>query len=174
MLKRIQQNYSKASFFQNIFPLIKEWLSEEMESLAAQNVAFIKLVCDLIGLKCEFRLSSACPSDDKRSKRVLNLLRWCGAKQYYCAKGSFNYMLEDGVFPVDDIEILFQDFQHNPYIQIGSPDQFIPYLSVVDSLMNIGPDRTSEFIKCGTLRWLTWDEMLHHVEAEKTFLNKKG
>jgi hypothetical protein len=174
MLKRIQQNYSQSSFFRDIFPPLQELLSEEMESLAAQNIAFIKLVCDLLNLEREFRLSSSYPTDERRSERVLQLLRWCGAERYYCAKGSFGYMLEDGVFPVGDIEILFQDFQHSPYVQIGSPDQFIPYLSVVDSLMNVGPDRTLEFIKCGTLRWWTWDEMLHHAEAEKTFLSKKG
>jgi hypothetical protein len=173
MLKRIQQNYSRASFSQNIFPLMKEWLSEKTESLADQNIGFIKLVCDIMGLRREFRLSSSYPSDERRSKRVLQLLRFCGATRYYCAKGSFDYMLEDGVFPVDDVEILFQDFQHSPYLQIGSPDQFVAYLSVLDTLMNVGPDRTLEFIKRGTLRWWTWDERLNYAKMEKATPEKE-
>ena len=167
MIKRVQQNYSKASFFEEIFPLIKEWLSEEKESLASQNIAFIKLACDLMKIDAEFRLSSNYQSEEKRSKRLLQLLRFCGAKRYYCAKGSFDYMLQDGVFPVDDIDVLFQDFQHSPYIQIGSPDRFVPYLSVLDSLMNVGPDGTLEIIRNATLRWWTWEEKLQCVDTEK-------
>jgi hypothetical protein len=159
VLKRIQQNYSKTAYFQDIFPFIKGWLSEEMDSLASQNIAFIILVCNLLGLTRKFLLSSNFPSDEKRSKRVLQLLRSCGATHYYSAKGSFGYMREDGLFPVNDVEVLFQDFRHSPYVQFGSPELFVPYLSIVDTLMNVGPNRTLEFIECGTSRWLTWGEM---------------
>lgn len=174
ILKRIQQNYSKALFYQNIFPLIKEWLSKGRESLASQNIAFIKLVCDLMGLRREFLLSSNYPSEERRSKRVLHLLRSCGATRYYCAKGSFDYMRQDALFPVGDVEILFQDFQHTPYVQIGSPDLFVPYLSILDSLMNVGPDCTLDFVKRGTLRWWTWDEMLFTLTKEKANNNERG
>ncbi len=172
-LKRIQQNYSKASFYGPIFPLIEEWLLKENELLAFQNIAFIKLVCDLMGLKRNFRLSSGCPTVEKSSKRVLQLLRFFKATRYYCARGSFNYMFEDGVFPVEDIEILFQDYRHSPYVQIGSPELFVPYLSILDSLMNVGPDCTLEFIKHGTLHWRAWNEMLNSLAMEAEILKEK-
>ena len=132
MMKRIQQNYSRATYYQIIFPFISDWLSMEKNSLAAQNMAFIKSACDLMGFKREFRLSSAYPSKDRRSKRVLQLLRASGATRYYCARGSFDYMFEDGLFPVSNIETLFQNFCHSPYRQVGSPDSFIPYLPILD------------------------------------------
>ncbi|MHB8770848.1 MAG: WbqC family protein [Syntrophales bacterium] len=159
MGKRVQQNYAKASFYRTVFPVLEEWLSAELESLASQNIAFIEAVCNLLGLKRTFLLSSGYPADEKRSARVLQLLRSCGATRYYCAKGSFGYMLADGLFPVDDVEVLFQDFRHSPYPQIGSPDAFVPYLSIVDALMNAGPERTLAFITGGTLHWWTWREM---------------
>ncbi len=160
MWKRLQQNYSKAIYYREIAPLIENWLlSPQAPSLAENNCKFTMLVCDILNLSREFRLSSQFPTEKQRSERVLELLRWCEADHYYCARGSFDYMLDDGVFPVDDIKILFQDFKPAAYQQVGSPDTFVPYLSVLDALMNIGPSLTMELIRTGTKNWLSWDEL---------------
>lgn len=167
MLKRIHQNYSKARYFSETFKLVEKWLLTEEKSLAEQNMLFIRSVCECLNINREFRKSSDLNSMNNRSMRVFDLLRWCQATNYYSAKGSFDYMLEDGVFPVDGIEILFQDFQHIPYKQVGSPNEFVPYLSTVDALMNTGPKTTYELIKQGTVRWLTWDErLINRSQAE--------
>jgi hypothetical protein len=165
MWKRLQQNYSKTPYYSQIAPLVEKWLLDRSESLAAQNIVFIRLVCDLLAFQREFRLSSQCPSDQQRSKRVIELLRWCKAHRYLCAKGSFAYMREGDVFPVDDIEVLFQDFQPKPYNQRGAKDNFVPYLSVLDALLNVGPEKTSELIRNGTPRWLTWESMVQESSA---------
>lgn len=158
--KRIQQNYSKASYFGEIAPSIEKWLLNSYQSLADQNIAFIKLVCDILGIHTEFRLSSQHKISAHRSHKVLELLRWCNATQYLCAKGSFEYMKEDAVFPVDGIEILFQNFTPKPYTQIGAVNEFVPFLSALDALLNIGPDQTLELINNGTTKWLTWSDMM--------------
>ncbi len=160
MWKRIQQNYSKAEYYKDISPYVEKWLLEKKENLAIQNIEFIETICKILGLNREFLLSSKFPSSAQRSKRVVELLRLCNAHTYYCAKGSFDYMFADGLFPIPDIEVYFQDFQIKPYPQIGSPENFIPYLSILDALMNIGPDRTMDLISNGTSKWLTWNEML--------------
>jgi hypothetical protein len=160
MWKRIRQNYSKALYYGEIAPLIENWLLSHSKSLAENNIKFIMLVCNILKLAREFRLSSQFSTEHQRSEKVLALLRWCEADQYYCARGSFDYMLEDGVFPVDDIKIHFQDFEPQKYQQVGSPGVFIPYLSVLDALMNIGPSQTMELIMHGTKDWLSWDEMV--------------
>ena len=132
-----------------------------------KNILFIKSICSCLNINCEFRNSSDYPSTNKRSIRVLELLRWCLATRYYSANGSFEYMYEDSVFPVHDIDIMFQDFRHIPYKQVGSPNEFVPYLSVIDALMNTGPATTYELIKQGTVRWLTWEErMVNRSQAE--------
>jgi hypothetical protein len=159
MWKRIQQNYSRAGYYSLIAPLVEGWLLKKSESLAALNMAFIKMVCDVLGFSKEFLLSSQFPSSAQRSQHVVELLRLTDADSYYCAKGSFEYMLADGLFPVSDAEVLFQDFRPHAYSQVGSPNDFIPYLSILDALMNAGPERTERLIGQGTPKWLTWDEM---------------
>lgn len=157
--KRIEQNYRKAPFYPEIAPKLREWLLSHFPSLAAQNISFIKDVCDILGISREFRFSSAFPSVAKRSLRVLELLHWCNADQYLSAQGAFSYMLRDGVFPSADITVFFQNFVPKPYTQIGSPEQFIPRLSMLDALMNIGPEHTLKLISAGTEYWFSWDEI---------------
>ena len=169
MRKRIQQNYCKATFYANFSPYVDKWLSNPMESLASQNIAFVKLVCDFLGLKREIRYSSQYPSEAKRSSRVLELLNWCEADCYYCANGAFLYMQKVGIFfsEKEDIEVLFQNFVPRSYSQIGATDSFIPFLSILDALLNIGPEGTTELIKNGTCKWLTWEDMEMNTSSLK-------
>ena len=93
-------------------------------------------------------------------------LEWRKATDYLCARGAFDYMLEDKVFPVEHINICFQDFKPKEYLQIGSPNKFVPYLSVIDALMNIGAEKTAELIKNGTETWLPWDHLVKEHGAQ--------
>lgn len=157
--KRIVQNYRKAPYFPSLAPVIEQWLMKPAPSLAEQNVAFIRLVCELLSITPEFRLSSEFKSTQQSSLRVQELLRAVDAERYFSAKGSFPYMHAEGVFPLNDITVLFQDFQCSPYSQVGSSTSFVPSLSVLDALLNVGPEKTLELIKGGTHRWATWDDM---------------
>jgi len=69
-------------------------------------------------------------------------------------------MYEESIFPVANIDVLFQDFKPCPYTQIGSPRQFVPFLSIVDALFNVGPGSTAEMVRGGTRTWQTWNEMV--------------
>ena len=167
MIRRIQQNYGKTPFYGEIFPWVESWLGEQAETLAAQNVAFIRWVMGMFGWKRDLRFSSSCPSEETRSHRVLELLRWCDASRYYSAHGSFGYMQEDGVFPVPEIELKYQEFTPHPYSQAGSPDTFTPDLSVLDALFNIGATQTAQLIVEASGHWLNWDERMRHEPDNK-------
>lgn len=159
MWKRIQQNYSRAPYYAQISPSVEGWLFNPVESLAALNMAFIRWVCGMIGFERNFVLSSQFSSDAQRSERVAELLRLNHGDHYYCARGSFDYMRDEGLFPLVSVEVSFQDFKPTPYPQVGSGNGFIPYLSVLDALFNIGPQETARLIRNGTKHWTTWDEM---------------
>jgi hypothetical protein len=160
MWRQVEDNYTKTPFFRQVGPTVKKWLLTPAESLAAQNIAFIRLACDLMDIRCEFRLTSARSSGLSRSDRAVDILRWCEADVYLSPRGSFEYMKADGLLPVDGITALFQDFQPKPYPQAGFSGEFVPYLSVLDALFNVGPEATLQLIRDGTPKWLTWDEMI--------------
>jgi hypothetical protein len=99
----------------------------------------------------------------KRSERVLALLQATAAKIYYSARGSLDYMVEDGLFPSDSARVYFQDFKPRPYPQFGTKE-FQARLSAVDTLFSIGPEKTKSHLR-GTPKWLSWNEAI--VQAEQ-------
>jgi hypothetical protein len=63
--------------------------------------------------------------------------------------------------------VKFQNYIPKPYQQVGSRDTFVPYLSVLDALMNVGHEKTAELIRHGTDHWDSWDGMMQ-VGADAT------
>lgn len=171
MINRLRHNYATTPFFSEIFPVVEKCMSKQVATLADLNVSFIQSVIDLFGWERELRFSSDFQANTKRSGRVLELLRWCNATEYYSARGAFGYMQEDGIFPITGLEVLFQDFTPVKYSQMGSPEEFIPFLSVLDALFNIGQIETARLITGGTRRWHKWSEM---VELEDANRNSEG
>lgn len=76
---------------------------------------------------------------------------------YLSAFGSFEYMKQDN-YDYKKYPVLFQHYKPKPYKQIHSKE-FIPYLSILDALFNIGAEATLQLIKMGTEKWLTFEEM---------------
>jgi hypothetical protein len=155
LLNRLQQNYSKTKFYFEIYPIIDDILGKEIDSLCALNIEIIQAIVSLFEWDVEWRFSSDFSTNSKSSQRVLELLRWCSASGYYAAGGSFDYMKQEGIFPISDIEVMFQRFHNESYHQKSSPEEFIPYLSVLDALFNIGPADTAKLITANS-NWLKW------------------
>ncbi|TFV91760.1 hypothetical protein E4K72_20255 [Oxalobacteraceae bacterium OM1] len=151
--------YGRAPYFQALYPELERWLSTPAASLAELNIGFIKLVLGAIGWERELRRSSDFESGGARSWRVVDILRSCGATEYFCARGSFDYMAEDGLFPVSGITVKFQNFAPKPYTQQPVATDFKPFLSVLDAMFFIGPEETGRLIEQGTDRWLAWSDI---------------
>ncbi len=160
MLKTIQYNYSKSEYYDEYMPFIETWIMTK-QSLAGMNIDFITHICELIGIRTKFALSSGHVTGTHRSQHIVDLLKSEKADCYVCARGSFDYMMEDKVFPLNDIDVEFQDFRCKPYNQIGSKDVFISHLSILDALFNIGSKDTLKYIRAGTYHWNTWNEMVN-------------
>jgi len=175
MLITLAHNYGKCEGYKEVYPVIERWLRKDYSSLASMNMALIESIAGLLGYSGKFRLSSACGSEGRRSERLASLLRVMGAKTYLSARGSFSYMKEDGVFPIQDCHVYFQDFQPQPYAQRQS-GTFQSHLSVVDTLFQIGPVETRTAIAAGQKPYWSWEEMMkadisranlsHLLEAE--------
>ena len=160
ILKRLQYVYAKAKFFKELYPLIENWLLYDYKNLAQLNIDCIKMFCKIMGIEKQFLFSSdftkETKSTNRRSKKVEEILDWANADEYLCAFGSFDYMKEDG-YDYEKYPVIFQNYIPKPYKQSHS-NEFVPYLSVLDALLNIGGEETLELIKNGTEKWLSWKE----------------
>lgn len=167
MMRRISRNYSKSPYYDEVIPDISSWINTNFRTLKDINVSFIQLTCKLMKIEKIFFYSSdftkETKSQSKRSQRIFEILKWIGADCYLSANGSFDYMLEDKVFPNNEIRVLFQNFTSPKYDQVSSPSVFVPRLSVLDSLFNVGGLGTYQLILQGTKKWLTWEERFDRI-----------
>ncbi len=154
----LDQSYGRADFHSAVRPGVDDWIDSRFPSVAEMNIAFIQMTAKLLGFEPIWRRSSELGSTGERSRRVLDLLRRAGAGSYLCARGSFEYMHDDALFPVADIEVGFQDFAPQPYPQRRA-DEFVSHLSVLDALFEVGPDETRRLVLAGQSAWTPWRAM---------------
>lgn len=144
-LKSIEASLNGAPYFHRVFPRIEAWLGMEFAHLVDLNVAGIKLFADLLGLAPRLHRASEMGVGGRRSHLLLDILDRLGADDYYASLGSQVYLEADRpLFEAAGIAIRYQDWEHPRYPQRGPG--FVSHLSVVDALMNIGPDATRRLI----------------------------
>jgi hypothetical protein len=164
LLLTLRSSYARTEFFEEIFPAVEAWIAADWNSLAELNIDFIKRVTAMLGYAVDFRLSSEMPVAGKRSALLDSILRLVGAKTYLSAKGSFDYMREDGVFPIAAITTVFQDFVPRVYPQVQS-GSFVSHLSVLDALFQVGPGQTRRLVSEGQQPFRSWNDMMSAADG---------
>lgn len=154
----IEHNYGKAEFFHPYAEVLRPLFLCVYENLAAQNIALIRVIAGLLGINTEIYFSSEYNFRGKRSTLLYDILKFYEADTYLSAYHSFDYMQADGVFPTEDIKVYFQNAIPKPYPQVGSKN-FVPYLSAIDALFNVGAKATRQLVENMTEHWLSWSEM---------------
>ncbi|MDP3883018.1 MAG: WbqC family protein [Candidatus Staskawiczbacteria bacterium] len=146
--KTIELAYKKAPYFKEYEPLFKKIYSKKYVLLRDLNVEIIKLICDILGVRTKIIFSSNLDLKDKnmaKTEKVINLCKHLSITHLYDAHGAKD-ILDKPLFEKEDIVIDFQDFQHPKYQQLWGG--FIPYLSAIDLLFNMG-EKSLSIIKSG-------------------------
>ncbi|MCB9991198.1 MAG: WbqC family protein [Rhodospirillales bacterium] len=154
----IRHNYGFSERLDHYAGFVEDWLGQDFPHLAAFNMHFIRFVMDELGIETETALGSSYSVAGQRSEKIKGLLAATGATTYLSARGSYDYMKEDSVFEDYEVELLFQDF-HPPFYPQRQAPEFVPYLSILDSLLQNGPERTKETVLQGAGCYTSWDEM---------------
>lgn len=142
-LGSIRTSLGSAPFFKDIFPRIESWLGTDFKLLAELNIAGVRLFAEMLALSPEFFCASKLNLSGVQTELLVNLCRQLGATRYYSPLGSKEYMKEN-LFAESRIELVYQTWPHPVYPQRGEP--FVPHLSALDALMNIGPDGAHAFL----------------------------
>jgi RimJ/RimL family protein N-acetyltransferase len=159
--RSVNQSYGHAACFVDTWEVIGPKLRPMEGSLAEFEIGLITAMAALLDIRTQLRRSSEFGiSGLGRSERLVALLDAVGAGTYYAARGSADYMREDGLFPLSRLPVLFQNFAPIPYQQSNAPE-FVPFLSALDALFNL-PCSDARQIMHGTRRWLPWDETTDH------------
>lgn len=149
-LRTIEQTYSKAPSFGDVFPIVEELVSRRDANLADYNAAAVERLADAIGLGDTeiVRASSlGVGSTATATARLIELTKAAGGGAYLSGGGAGGYQ-EDEAFGDAGIELVMQSFEHPRYVQRG--EGFEAGLSVVDALMELGAERTGELLTPGS------------------------
>jgi len=141
-LESIKTNYSRAKYFFTYYPIFEKIYSKEWEFLIDLDIQIIHVICDVLGLKREFRLSSDLVAEGDKNFRLIDICKKLGADTFYEGQSGKDY-IDEKCFKDAGIEVQFQDYKHPEYSQLYG--DFIPYLSIIDLLFNEG-DRSLEIL----------------------------
>jgi len=148
-LGTLKQSYGKAPYFRDYFPIFEEGYGRRWERLFDLDMFFIEQLMKALGLERPLSLSSSLSEEGDRNGRLISICRHFGADRFYEGKAGEDYM-DIERFRESGIEVVFQDYQHPEYPQLYG--EFIPYLSVVDLLLNMGPESLSIITHRGSAR----------------------
>lgn len=134
ILKIIKQNYIKAPYFEQIYPLLNNILLNEEPNLAKYIGYSIFRIVEYLGIKINILYSSDIEKDNelKAQEKVIHIAGKLGATNYVNAIGGKElYSKED--FRNNNIKLNFIKTNIIEYKQFKN--DFIPYLSIIDILM---------------------------------------
>lgn len=143
VLKTIEQSYSKAPYFESVFPMIRQTLEYETRSIASVCQKHYEDVFIYLGIKKQFAKTSEIDYERKTSAkdRLIALCHRFDAECYINASGG-RLLYDKSDFSMQGIDLKFIESLPIEYSQ--GRKEFIPNLSIIDVLMNCSPEKIIE------------------------------
>jgi len=132
----LRANYARAPYFARYFPELERLLARPWRLLADLNVEATRFLSEALGLSRRMVRASdlaAAPADP--TARLLELCRAVGGDTYLAGQDGARYMALDQ-FRASGVAVWAQEYEHPTYAQLHG--DFLPFLSVVDLLLNHG------------------------------------
>jgi hypothetical protein len=134
LIETIQQSYSKAPHFPEVFPLIEEILLHQETNLARFLDHSLRRVCDHLALHPQWRISSTLKKENelRGQEKVLAICKELGASHYINVSGGKELYGQDA-FVDRGARLSFIQSKPVAYRQFGKT--FVPNLSIIDVMM---------------------------------------
>lgn len=145
VLRTIEQSYSKAPHFEEVFPMIRRALELDDRSIASVCQKSFEDIFSYLGLEKQFKKTSELDYDRTASARdrLIALCQQFGADCYINAPGGRKlYSKQD--FADREIDLKFVESLPVEYSQGGA--SFVPNLSIIDVLMNCSHEKVRELL----------------------------
>lgn len=146
---QVRYNYARAPFFSSYDPYFSELYSRSWDSLVELDMELIRFFVQELKIKTELVLASKAgveesfqQSEGEKSvqNRAIFVCQFFGGDELYNGNAG-KTLYSPQAFESHGIRLTFQEYQHPVYSQLHG--EFVPYLSVIDLMMNHGPDSLS-------------------------------
>jgi hypothetical protein len=139
-------NYCKTPFFKHYESFFEGIYSKKWEKLSDLNEAIIMYILKELDINIDIEIihkSAHLSIEGKKTDFIIDLCKELDADTYLAGMGGRQY-LEEQQFREENLTLLYQDFHHPIYYQRAEP--FIPNISVVDLMFNLGNEKSRQII----------------------------
>jgi len=136
ILGQILHNYRKAKHFEHYYETISDILINKSENLSTLNIELTRWVLSIFKIDTRLvRSSELGINATEASSRLIQICKNLNGYKYLSGSGGMNYQ-DEAMFKKEGIQLQISSFQQEEYKQLWG--NFIPGLSVIDYLFNIG------------------------------------
>ncbi len=133
---KIVEAYRNHPYFEEQMEWVDAMLGLESDLLMEYNMFAIREIFRRCGIDTEIVFASEMQIETVKTQRLFDICTRLGATGYLAGQGAIDY-LDTEVFK--GIDVLRHSFAHPVYPQMNA-DTFVPYMSSLDFLMNVGAD----------------------------------
>lgn len=137
--RQLAENYRRAPYFSETISLLQMVLSNPEPNLSRFLMAGLRATCRHLSIDTELLPSSGRYANESLAgqARIVDICRQEGAARYFNPPGGVD-LYDRGAFEAQGVELRFVVPRETPYPQLGK--SFVPWLSAIDILMNVGRD----------------------------------
>ena len=130
--------YRHAPYYKTYAPEIISILEAPHQTLPQLDRASWETALRLLGVTCRFVYASDLPVSGKGPRLLLDICKYLGSDVYLSGAFGREY-LDVGEFAAEGVEVRFHEYTYPVYPQRFG--DFVPFLSYLDMLFNIGLER---------------------------------
>ena len=146
--KSIQAHYARADRFPELAPVFEKLYERAAAEtlLSRVNEIFLREICGLLGIGTLITRSTDYRLEGDRVERLVGLCEQAGAGEYLSGPVARDY-LDERLFAEKGMKVRWMDYSGYPeYRQLFSPP-FVHEVSILDLLLNEGPERARDYLK---------------------------
>jgi hypothetical protein len=139
-LQTLKQSYRKTKHYEEHFSDLERILTGKHRFLVDLNAELIEWLVKTLGINTIIKRSSDLAVASTSNQRLIDLTKAVGGCVYLSGDGADAYQLSEE-FQRTGLELQKMGFKHPVYEQIHGAE-FVPGLSIIDALFNIGAKAT--------------------------------
>ena len=139
--------YGKRPYFDTYFPDLEKLLLADTESLAELDMSLLRQFCEWLRISTPLHDSRDFALTGHKTELLIEVCSALGADRFLSNPGSVAYV-DEALMAAHGVAHHWQRFEHPVYRQ-GC--DFLPDLSVVDLLFNVGPHAAELVRQCGRI-----------------------
>ncbi len=133
----IKMNYSSHPYFKDFFHVLEKIYQKKQIKLIDLNKDIILSIAQYLEINIKFDFSSNYNVNERKDKKLIEILKKVGAKKYLSPIGSKPYIGEGRTFYENEIGLEYFEYKCKEYPQKNAKT-FQSHLSIIDIIFNLG------------------------------------